>query len=208
MIRILAISDIHGFTEGTKILLDRANYQPGLDQLILLGDYIDYDYKTWNELYFVIELLANGAKAVLGNMEQWLLSQRKKIWFPSSYNVNMDFLEELPFYILYDKYLFVHAGIRPRIPLDKQLQSDLTGIRQDFWNNEEISPYFIVFGHTPTHKMGALPGELWHGSGKLGIDTGAKHGLRLTLVDLTNKLSYSISTAKNNLYGDFRIAKW
>lgn len=204
MSRILVISDIHGYTEGVRILLDQAGYVPGSDELFLLGDFIDYDPTTWKALKDIRELIENGAKAILGNLEQWLLSRKKDKEIPNEYLSDLELLERLPFYLLQDSYLFVHAGLRPGISLEKQLPSDLTGIRQEFWNSKETFMYSIVFGHTPTHLMGAKPGELWHASGKLGIDTGAKHGFRLTLVDINGRISYSVSTSRNNLYGDFR----
>lgn len=208
MSRILVISDIHGYTEGVHILLKQAGYVPGSDQLFLLGDFIDYDPATWKALKDIRKLIENGAKAILGNLEQWLLSRKKEKKIPNEYLSDLEMLDRLPFYLLHDSYLFVHAGLRPGIPLEKQLPNDLTGIRQEFWSNKEVLMYSIVFGHTPTHLMGAKPGELWHASGKLGIDTGAKHGLRLTLVDIYDQIAYSVSTSRNNLYGNFRQTTW
>jgi serine/threonine protein phosphatase 1 len=208
MKRILAISDIHGFTEGVRTLLEQARYLPGTDDLYLLGDFIDYSPSTWKGLTYIRELFHQGAKAIAGNMEIWLLQQMNRDKTPLISLADRHFLQSLPFYLLQDSYLFVHAGIRPGIPLENQRIADLTGIRNDFWNSSERMPYTVVFGHTPTHRLGSLPGEVWHVPGKLGIDTGAKHGLRLTLVDLSNRLSYSLSTSRENLYGDLRKVKW
>lgn len=106
-------------------------------------------------------------------------------------------------------YLFVHAGIRPGLPPEQQEAEDLTGIRQPFWGGGDALPYTVVFGHTPTHKMGADPGELWFGRDRIGIDTGAKHGHRLTLVDLSNRLAYSCATGgSRRRYGDYRRSSW
>ncbi|WP_052329700.1 metallophosphoesterase [Thermicanus aegyptius] len=208
MRRILVISDIHGFSEGVRILLEKAGYLPGTDDLYLLGDFIDYSPSTWEGITYIRDLFQHGAKAIAGNMELWLINKLDKVNSSFISQADLNFLKSLPFYLLQDSYLFVHAGIRPGISLENQRISDLTGIREDFWNSSEHMPYTVVFGHTPTHHLGALPGELWHVPGKLGIDTGAKHGLRLTLVDLTHRLSYSLSTSKGNLNGDIRIMKW
>lgn len=114
----------------------------------------------------------------------------------------------LPHYIEHGPYLFVHAGIRPGIALASQQPYDLLAIREEFWHSAAQFERVIVFGHTPTHRMGAAPGEIWIRPDRIGIDTGAKHGLRLTLVDLTCRKSYSCSTKEKGTYTDFRMAAW
>lgn len=63
-------------------------------------------------------------------------------------------------------YLFVHAGIRPGIALERQDASDLMWIRDDFLQNRMQAPPVIVHGHTITEKPEILD---W----RIGIDTGA-----------------------------------
>ncbi len=220
MSRILAISDIHGHSEGAAKLLQKANYVPGVDRLYLLGDFIDWDPGTWAALGYVRALVGQGARAVLGNMERWLLAEAdKEAGANDGTGARMDgrlsvrqedvaFLRETPLYWREGKHLFVHAGVRPGVALERQTAGDLTGIRREFWGDEAALPYTVVFGHTPTFKLGAEPGELWFGRDRIGIDTGAKHGFRLTLVDLTNQLSYSCSTSAAERYADFRTAEW
>src|SRR5690606_23116425 len=45
-------------------------------------------------------------------------------------------------------YLFVHAGLRPGIPLDAQSEDDLLGIRHDFLQSEADHGVVVVHGHT------------------------------------------------------------
>lgn len=218
MSRILAISDIHGHTEGAAKLLQKANYVPDVDRLYLLGDFIDWDPGTWASIGYVRKLVLQGARAVLGNMERWLLAEADKEAGAddgegqgegmhgrlSICQEDVAFLRATPLYWREGKHLFVHAGVRPGVALERQTAADLTGIRREFWGDEASLPYTVVFGHTPTFKMGAEPGELWFGRDRIGIDTGAKHGCRLTLVDLTNRLAYSCSTGASERYSDFR----
>lgn len=89
------------------------------------------------------------------------------------------------YYIEVPPYLFVHAGIRPDVPLHQQSVADLTEIREPFFQSRLTTEYTVVFGHTPTYKLGVEPGGIWIEKGRIGIDTGAKHGYRLTLLDLT-----------------------
>lgn len=203
--RLLAVSDIHGHGEGLRQLLDAAAYHPGTDQLVLLGDYIDEDPQSRSTLELIRSLTLKGALAVPGNMETRLLSQPE-----GGSDVELSFrswLRGLPPYVEADGYLFVHAGFRPGVPLEQQTLPDMTEIRQDFWAAE--LPAFagrgIVFGHTPTFKLGASAGKVWRSGGKTGIDTGAKHGCRLTLLDVHNGIAYSCSTEPaRQHYGDFR----
>lgn len=208
MSRILAISDIHGYAAATQSLLDMAGYAPGADRLYLLGDFIDRDRASWAALRETATLVRQGARAVLGNMERWLLAASAHGEGLPEGAEELRFLEATPLYWQEDDYLFVHAGIRPGIPADKQSALDLTEIRGDFWRDRHPLPYTVVFGHTPTFKLGAEAGELWHGPSRLGIDTGAKHGCRLTLVDLTNRLSYSCRALPGLQYDDLRRAPW
>ena len=210
MTRTLAISDIHGHAEGLLSLLRMADYKPGADRLYLLGDFIDADPATWGALREVRELAEGGARAVLGNMERWLLGEavrKGKTASPAS-DIDLAWLRRTPLSWREGDYLFVHAGIRPDLPLERQEADDLTGIRQRFWGDDGALPYTVVFGHTPTFKLGASPGELWFGRDRIGIDTGAKHGHRLTLVDLSNRLAYSCSTGGAEGYGDYRRSSW
>ncbi|RRJ61956.1 serine/threonine protein phosphatase [Paenibacillus oralis] len=203
--RLLAISDIHGHGEGLKLLLAASAYDARRDQLILLGDYINADPDTWGTLEQIQQLTLNGATALLGNLEMGLLKKAGSIPETLVPPARLDWLNGLPFYVTVGSWLFVHAGIRPGRSLEQQSPEDLTGIREDFWNAAPDCGYTVVFGHTPTFKLGAKPGAIWQAPGRLGIDTGAKHGERLTLLDLTGGTAYSCSTLQASLYGDLRI---
>ena len=66
----------------------------------------------------------------------------------------------------YGDYLFVHAGIRPGVPLDQQLQSDLRWIREPFLLDESDHGCVVVHGHT-------IAAEVEERPNRIGIDTGA-----------------------------------
>lgn len=204
--RLLAVSDIHGHAAGLQQLLDAAAYNPRTDQLILVGDYIDEDPQSRSTLELIRSLTRDGALAVPGNMETRLLSQPGE--HTAAELTLRSWLRQLPTYVEADGYLFVHAGFRPGVPLEQQTLLDMTEIRQDFWEAE--LPAFagrgIVFGHTPTFKLGSAAGKIWRRDGKIGIDTGAKHGCRLTLLDIHNGIAYSYSTESGRQrYTDFCV---
>ena len=81
-------------------------------------------------------------------------------------------------------YLFVHAGIRPDIPLDRQSRHDLMWIREPFLSwNESFGPV-VVHGHTPRPEPVVR-------SNRIGIDTGAVMGGVLTCAVLEgNRLGF------------------
>lgn len=59
-----------------------------------------------------------------------------------------DFLENLPLMHVTDALLFVHAGIRPGVPLDQQKEDDLVWIRQGFLDHDAPFDHLVVHGHT------------------------------------------------------------
>ncbi len=65
------------------------------------------------------------------------------------------------------RYLFVHAGIRPGVPIAEQLEYDLLWIRQEFLTHPHELPRRVVHGHTI---MGDAPVTTVN---RISIDTGA-----------------------------------
>jgi serine/threonine protein phosphatase 1 len=88
-----------------------------------------------------------------------------------------EFLGDLKSSFICGDYFFVHAGVRPGIPLKKQREEDLLWIRQDFLNSEDDFSKIIVHGHTPV-----LEPEIR--SNRINIDTGAYATGRLTCLKL------------------------
>lgn len=74
-------------------------------------------------------------------------------------------------------YAFVHAGVRPGVPLAEQKSEDLRWIRQRFLDHTEPFERFIVHGHTITETVDERPN-------RIGIDTGAYLGGPLTALAL------------------------
>lgn len=191
--------------------MNLAGYKPDVDRLVMLGDYIDAHSDVKKTLRAIRAMHGAGAIALAGNMERAFLIQHVSKGpgaKPAEGPATRKFLESLPLYYRKGPYLFVHAGIRPGVPLKNQREEDLVSIRQDFWASKTACAFNVIFGHTPTQQLGAEPGELWHGPRMLGIDTGAKHGQRLTLVELTSRTAYSCSTEAGKLYGDLRLTNW
>lgn len=88
-----------------------------------------------------------------------------------------DFLFSLLPYWETEEYLFVHAGLRPGVPLREQSLGDLCEVRDPFLHDDSDYGKRVIFGHTPF----ATPLVTPH---KIGIDTGAGYGRLLTAVEL------------------------
>lgn len=73
MKRTLVISDIHGELGLFEALLEETGYDADLDQLILLGDYIDRGPNSKGVLEKVINLQKEGAIVLRGNHEEMMI---------------------------------------------------------------------------------------------------------------------------------------
>lgn len=89
------------------------------------------------------------------------------------------FVRDLPDFFQSGDYLFVHAGIRPKIPIEDQEKSDLHWIREDFLSSRVAHPQMVIHGHTIT-------AEIDERSNRIGLDTGAYQTGRLSAIGLQN----------------------
>lgn len=87
------------------------------------------------------------------------------------------FLRRLVFHHREGDYLFVHAGIRPGLPIEAQLVRDLLWIRRPFLDSNEDHGAVVVHGHTPVSEPEVR-------RNRIDIDTGACYGGRLTALAL------------------------
>lgn len=76
-------------------------------------------------------------------------------------------MKALPNYYLDGDYLFVHAGIQPGVPLDKQEPKTLLWIRNTFLDSIEDHGYKVIHGHSTTRS------EVDFKFNRINIDTGA-----------------------------------
>lgn len=208
--QVVAIGDVH----GCAMLLREALW-PHLGsgaELILLGDLIDRSPEPDGDrqvIGMVRELQDNaaayglaGVTVLRGNHEQMLLDaledetpgEATELWewnggdpaFLPVARDHQDWLETLPLTAIRGDHLFVHAGVRPEVPLQEQQADDLLWIRRPFLTKHHGLPYTVVHGHTfrSDYSITRLP----H---RIGIDTGAFLSGRLTALPL------SIETQQN-----------
>lgn len=79
---------------------------------------------------------------------------------------HLDFMRQLPWTLSLPGWLFVHAGLRPGVPLAHQSPDDLFWIRETFFDGEDKLDKRVVHGHTPAPEPVITPHRIC-------IDTGA-----------------------------------
>ena len=84
-------------------------------------------------------------------------------------DTHREFLAALPFWHREVGMIFVHAGIRPGIPMNEQDEDDLVWIREEFHWHLDDHEALIVHGHTPVYAP-------THYGNRVNIDAGAAMG--------------------------------
>lgn len=97
------------------------------------------------------------------------------------------FLKSFEDRIAIGDYLFVHAGIRPRVPIEEQTGGDLRWIRSEFLDFRGDHGAIVVHGHTITDEVEERPN-------RIGIDTGAFASGRLTALGLEGGERWYLNT--------------
>jgi len=205
--RVLAVGDIHGQREKLARLMEKVKPTPE-DELVFLGDYIDRgpDAKGVIEYLIALQKRLPRAHFIRGNHEQMLLDyleEGDELGFYlyngggatlSSYERDgrpdiplhhLEFLRNLPFYHQTDEFIFVHAGLRPPLPLEEQDPQDLLWIRQEFLRSSYSWGKTVVFGHTPVSEPSFAPE-------RIALDTGAGHGGPLSCCELRTGHCWSL----------------
>lgn len=90
---------------------------------------------------------------------------------------HLDFLRDLGVSHREGDYFFVHAGIRPGVPLARQSEEDLLWIREPFLEAADEREFVVVHGHTPVTNAEVH-------DNRIAVDTGAVWSDRLTAVVL------------------------
>ncbi len=91
--------------------------------------------------------------------------------------MHLSFLRRTEFTKRVGDYLFVHAGIRPGVELERQRPQDLLWIREPFLSENMTFDHRVVHGHTITEHPDVRPN-------RIGIDTGAYASGVLTILAL------------------------
>lgn len=198
--RIFAIGDIHGCLAKLQKLVDMLDVAQH-DTVVFLGDYIDRGPDPRGVVDFLLRFKSNCPARMIflkGNHEvmftdylrgknrglylhyggistvESYLRESGSFFVPESHH---RFFSELSTHYETPEYIFVHAGLRPGIPIAHQTHEDMMWIRSEFVESGYDWGKRVIFGHT------AFSVPLIR-KNKIGIDTGAVYGRELTCLVL------------------------
>lgn len=100
---------------------------------------------------------------------------------------HLAFIESFEDQIIIGDYIFVHAGLRPGVPLPQQEPSDLRWIRGDFLDHRGEFEKVVIYGHT-------IYKDVSEKRGRIGIDTGAYDSGKLTAIGLEGNERWYLQT--------------
>ena len=108
--------------------------------------------------------------------------------------VHQQFLKRFVDTFRIGSYLFVHAGLRPGVPLAEQSQSDLRWIREPFLENDQDHGFIVVHGHTIAEQVDVR-------QNRIGLDTGAYRSGVLTAIGLEGRERWFLQTKSRRRAG-------
>ncbi len=211
MERVFAVGDIHGCLDKLVLLMGKIDIDFKKDTLVFIGDYIDRGPESKEVVDYLMDLargkdsviflkgnheymlqgyldgtdtmffLANGGEATIRSYLQSGMRDEVEPIPPD----HLGFFDSLRLYYETADYIFVHAGLKAQVPLEKQNEWDMLWIREEFIYSDFDFGRQVVFGHTAFQKPLVL-------ANKIGIDTGAVYGNKLTCVELPAQRFFSV----------------
>ncbi len=205
------IGDVHGCLDMLERLMQKIPWTPKRDTLIFLGDYIDRGEDPKGVVDYVLRLHQQCPRIVClkGNHEAMFLNFLRGVesemfivnggWRTmesyGSYNLQDDvtaipsehrrFYASLKPYTELDDYYVVHAGFKPGVAIEQQTEEDMLWIRRTFISSNYDFGKKVIFGHTPFQEPLVM-------KNKIGLDTGAVYGNRLTCLELPGEKFHSV----------------
>jgi serine/threonine protein phosphatase 1 len=209
--RIFIVGDIHGCLDPLKRMMDKIDWRPEEDGLIFLGDYIDRGVDSKGVVDYIIEisnaspmvqclmgnhenilvdflnsgdprlLLLNGGITTLESYQEDKRGDNEALIPPE----HVAFFENLFLYLELEDYYVVHAGFRPGVEIENQAIEDLIWIREPFIFSDNDFGKKVIFGHTPLAEPLVM-------DNKIGLDTGAVYGNKLTCLEIPRMKFYSV----------------
>lgn len=214
---VWAVGDIHGCIDHLEKAIEFLHLDNNEDIFIFLGDYVDRGKDPYAVVKRLQELQKKYGERIIclrGNHEQMLIdfcrtaditdwafngaretlnSYKKR---GKDVKEDLPWFNSLPFYVETENYYFIHAGLKPNIPIEQQNIYDVLWIREEFINSDYKFDKIVVFGHTPFAKAGLTR------SGNIGIDTGCFFTGVLTLFNTTKFELYEIKLPVKPLTGE------
>ncbi len=217
----VVVGDIHGMADKLQRLLSKID--EWLDslhceepvQFIFLGDYVDRGPDSKWVIGKLRAMQKAGAICLRGNHEQLMIdstespigeqnflfnggtSTRELFGSVELFKEAQNWMKTLPTFYEDELRYYVHAGIRPRIPLAQQDDYTRLWIRGEFLRFSGPFPKYVVHGHSPTTRINPAQTTPDIRDNRCNVDTGAgwEKALSAALFDNQQfKPIYTIST--------------
>ena len=165
-------------SNGGKITILKGNHDRMFEYFMRMPPHHDPNlrvgYHWFHEVLGGCETMVSYGIEVKEDMRLRDIHERALEKIPEAH---VKFLTDLPTFYDHGQMFFAHAGIRPNIPLEHQIEDDLLWIRKEFLTYEGPHPKLIIHGHTPEK----TPRQY---SNRINIDGGAGYGRALVPVAL------------------------
>ncbi len=201
---VFAIGDVHGCADLLVKLLRKVPADLDRDTFVFIGDYVDRGPGPKGVVDAILDLKRRCPRVVClkGNHEglflDYLAGVNDSLFLYNGGTPTLDsygavfgqpfelppdhraFFDNLALHHRIGDVMFVHAGFRPGVALADQSEHDLLWIREEFIHVPQKVAPLVVFGHTPSRRPIVY-------QDKIGIDTGAVYGNKLTCLKLPER---------------------
>lgn len=151
--------------------------EPRIDPYMLVG------WSWFSEGVGGRETLASYGIDIAKKERMFALHARARAAVPEAHRA---FIEELPTSFETDDHIFVHAGIRPGVPMNAQSETDLLWIRHEFHDDPRDHGKLVIHGHTPVKAV-------THYGNRVNIDTGAGYGRPISAVVIEGRKVWQLT---------------
>ncbi len=141
--------------------------------------------QAWMKLGGAESLLSWGVAANLVTAGGATLLEEARTKIPAPV---LRWMGALPLWHQSGEVLFVHAGIRPGVPLQEQDPRDLLWIRKKFLECKKRHPFLVVHGHSVSEGGPDVQPN------RIGIDTGAFNTGKLTAIGVEGGARWFVNT--------------
>ena len=170
--------------DSRRVIAMARQWQARRDVRILFGNHEEMFVKSFDDTDVLKHFLRHGGRETLlsygigrKQFSKASIDEVQELMAEAVPREDRDFLASFEDMVTIGDYAFVHAGVDPAHPLDKQKTRNLRWIREPFLSHAKPYEAVVVHGHTISDKVEDA-------GNRIGIDTGAYSSGRLTALVL------------------------
>ena len=178
---------MRGLAQGQDWVVLKGNHDSLFTRF--LADPLDRDPRLWSELSWLHPRLGGAATLRSYGVPGAADRPVARVHADAAKAVpaaHVDFINSLPLAHQLAGSVFVHAGVRPGVALEAQLETDLIWIREPFLSSTESHGPLVVHGHTTIDAA-------THYTNRLNLDSGAAYGGPLSAVVIEGREAFLLT---------------